>query len=59
MGMNETSEFLGIKKPTLYNWIVQRKIPFIKVGRLTKFKSSELEAWLEKRTKDESENIEF
>ncbi len=55
MGMNEASEFLGIKKPTLYNWIVQRKIPFIKVGRLTKFKRSELETWLKRRTQDEEE----
>lgn len=55
MGMNEASEFLGIKKPTLYEWVVQRKIPFIKVGRLTKFKRSDLEAWLDKRTKEEED----
>ena len=53
--MNEASEFLGVKKSTLYNWIVQRKIPFIKVGRLTKFKRSDLEAWLVKRTKEEED----
>ena len=55
IGMNEASEFLGIKKPTLYEWVVQRKIPFIKVGRLTKFKRSDLELWLDKRTKEEED----
>ena len=53
MGTKETSEFLGIKKQTLYEWITQRKIPFIKVGRLTKFRKTDLESWLDKRAKEE------
>ena len=38
--------FLGIKKSTLYEWIVQKKVPHYKVGRLVKFKRDDLEAWL-------------
>jgi len=57
MGTKEASEFLGIKKQTLYEWVVQRKIPFIKVGRLTKFRKVDLEAWLDKRTKEEEDLI--
>jgi len=51
----EASEFLGISKNTLYEWIVQKKIPYLKVGRLVKFKKEELEAWLKKRTQEEKE----
>ena len=51
----ETSEFLGIKKNTLYEWIVQKKIPYLKVGRLVKFRKTDLETWLEKRTQEEKE----
>jgi excisionase family DNA binding protein len=57
IGTKEASEFLGIKKQTLYEWVVQRKLPFIKVGRLTKFRKVDLEAWLDKRTKEEKDLI--
>ena len=57
MGTKEASEFLGIKKQTLYEWVVQMKIPFIKVGRLTKFRRSDLEAWLKKRTREEEDHF--
>ena len=57
IGKKEGSEILGIKKQTLYEWVVQRKIPFIKVGRLTKFRRSDLEAWLKKRTSEEEDHF--
>ena len=53
MDTNEASEFLGISKNTLYEWVVQNKVPYIKVGRLVKFRKSDLEEWLKKRTRDE------
>jgi excisionase family DNA binding protein len=53
MDTNEASEFLGISKNTLYEWIVQKKVPHVKVGRLVKFKKDDLEEWLRKRTQEE------
>ena len=53
MDTKEASEFLGISKNTLYEWVVQNKVPYIKVGRLVKFKKGDLEDWLKKRTRDE------
>lgn len=49
----EASELLGIKKNTLYEWVIQRRIPFVKVGRLTKFRRDSLEEWLKKRSQKE------
>lgn len=49
----EVSELLGISRSTLYEWIIQKKIPCIKVGRLVKFKKSDLEEWIRKRTQNE------
>lgn len=49
----ETSAFLGISKNTLYEWVLQNKVPHIKVGRLVKFRRDDLEEWLKKRTRDE------
>jgi len=53
----EASEFLGISKNTLYEWILQRKIPHIKVGRLVKFRREDLEAWLKRRTQEEEKDF--
>jgi len=33
----EAAEFLGISKNILYEWIIQKKMPHIKIGRLVKF----------------------
>ena len=52
--MNEASEYLGIRKNTLYEWVVQKKIPHVKVGRHTKFKREDLERWLTRRTQHEN-----
>lgn len=49
----EAAELLGISRNTLYEWVVQRKVPYVKVGRLTKFRREDLEAWLKKRTQEE------
>jgi len=54
---NEASEYLGIKKNTLYEWIIQKKIPCIKVGRLVKFRREDLEAWLKRRTQEEKKDF--
>ena len=45
----QTSKFLGISRNTLYEWIIQKKVPYIKVGRLVKFRKADLEKWLEKK----------
>ena len=48
--MNEASEYLGISKLTLYGWVSERKLGFIKVGRLVKFKQEHLDRWIEQHT---------
>ena len=53
----EASEFLGISKNTLYEWIIQKKISYIKVGRLVKFRQEDLEDWLKRRTQAEEKDF--
>jgi excisionase family DNA binding protein len=57
INISEASELLGIRKNTLYEWVVQRKIPYIKVGRLVKFRKEDLEAWIAKRLQEEKKDI--
>jgi excisionase family DNA binding protein len=46
----EAAEYLGLSKLTLYEWVSQRKIEYVKVGRLVKFDQRQLERWIEKHT---------
>jgi excisionase family DNA binding protein len=57
LGTKEASELLGISRSTLYEWIIQKKIPHIKVGRLVKFKREDLEDWLKEKTQKESKDF--
>ena len=47
MTVEEVAEFLHVKKSTIYAFVHQGVLPHFKVGRLTRFRKSDLEAWLE------------
>lgn len=48
IGIDEAAEYLGIKTVTLRNWIKKDKsLPAHKIGKLWKFKRSELDAWVQ------------
>ena len=47
IGINESAEYLGVTKETIRNWIKkQNGIPAQKIGKLWKFKRSELDSWV-------------
>jgi excisionase family DNA binding protein len=48
--MGEAAEYLGISKLTLYGWVSARKLRFVKVGRLVKFKQQDLDNWIDQHT---------
>lgn len=48
--MDEASGYLGISKLTLYGWVSARKIRFVKIGRLVKFKQQDLDQWIDRHT---------
>lgn len=53
LGISELSEYLGLAKGTLYIWVCQKKIPYLKIGKLVKFDIQEIEVWLkDKRIKE-------
>ena len=37
MSIDEVSDYIGIKKDTLYCWVSQKRIPYVKMGRRTMF----------------------
>jgi len=46
LDVKEASEYLGLAESTLYSMVSQRRIPFTKTGRLTKFDRVQLDKWI-------------
>lgn len=46
IGINEAADYLGVTKDTIRNWIKKSDMPAHKIGKLWKFKRSELDAWV-------------
>ncbi len=46
IGIEEAANYLGVTKETIRNWIKKTNIPAHKIGKLWKFKASELDAWV-------------
>ena len=44
--LKETQEHLGVGRDTILQWISKRNMPAYKIGKLWKFKLSEVDAWV-------------
>ena len=44
--MKEITEYLGVSRGTVLNWIEKRNMPAAKIGRLWKFKISDVDSWM-------------
>ena len=44
--IKEVADYTGLSPHTLYQMVSQRRIPFVKMGRLTKFDREELDKWI-------------
>ena len=47
MSNEEAAAYLGCTPHTLRVWTSRRRVPFVKVGRLTRFLKADLEAYLQ------------
>ena len=46
IGIEEAAEYMDVTKDTVRNWIKRTDIPAHKIGRLWKFKFSEVDEWV-------------
>ena len=46
MSIDELADYLGLRKQTIYNWLNQKKISGIKIGKVWRFDRREIEDWL-------------
>lgn len=45
--IDDAAQMLAIRPWTLRSWVSQRKIPYVKIGRLVRFDSKELEKFVD------------
>lgn len=45
--IREAAQYLAVSVSTLYGWVWQRRIPFIKIGRALRFDPHDLAAFIE------------
>ncbi|MDF7806194.1 helix-turn-helix domain-containing protein [Pontiellaceae bacterium B12219] len=50
---DEICQHLGVSKDTVYKWIDKHDMPAHRMGRLWKFKVSQVDAWIEAGGADE------
>ena len=50
IAIQEAAEYTGLSPHTLYTMVSQRRIPFVKVGRLVKFDVELLDKWIKQNT---------
>ncbi|MBP3504877.1 MAG: helix-turn-helix domain-containing protein [Lachnospiraceae bacterium] len=46
ISLEDAANYLGVKKETVRSWIKKTDIPAHKIGKLWKFKKSELDNWV-------------
>ena len=48
LSVPEFAEYIGISVNTVYSWVSQKIIPYVKCGRLTKFDKQVIDRLIEK-----------
>lgn len=46
LSVDEIATHMGVNPDTVYKWIERRRLPAHKMGRLWKFKASEVDEWV-------------
>ena len=50
MTARQVSDLLEVKVDTVYDWVHQRLIPYVKLGRLVRFKKIDIFHWVDLHT---------
>jgi excisionase family DNA binding protein len=50
LDIKDVAIYTGLSAHTLYAMVSQRRIPFVKIGRLTKFDQRELDRWIDSQS---------
>ncbi|HHT9134605.1 MAG TPA: helix-turn-helix domain-containing protein [Candidatus Avalokitesvara rifleensis] len=59
IGIKEAAGYLDISVNTLYTWVSQKRIPYVKIGRLVKFDLEALDRFIESNVVEENTDWPF
>lgn len=57
VGVAEVAEHLNVNKDSVYRWIEKMGLPAHRIGRLFRFKISEVDEWVKSGVANEANNI--
>ena len=57
VGVEEVSAHLNVNKDSIYRWIEKKSLPAHRVGRLFRFKLSEVDDWVRMGSVNNTSNI--
>jgi excisionase family DNA binding protein len=57
LSINDASSLTGLTVNTLYVFISQKRIPYVKLGKRVFFKPSELERWVDEHARKEIKKV--
>lgn len=55
VSVDQIAEHLGVTRDSIYRWIYRKNLPAHRVGRLWKFKVSDVDEWVRAGGADEAE----
>jgi excisionase family DNA binding protein len=55
--VHDLARHLGVANDSVYRWIERRKLPAHRIGRLWKFKVSEVDAWVRAGGADSDQRV--
>jgi excisionase family DNA binding protein len=55
--VDDLARHLGVANDSVYRWIERRKLPAHRIGRLWKFKVSEVDAWVRAGGADSDQRV--
>jgi excisionase family DNA binding protein len=55
VSVDELAKHLGVTKDSVYRWIERRGLPARKIGKLWKFKISEVDQWVRTGARERSD----
>ena len=56
VSVDQVASHLGVAKDTVYRWIEAKKLPAQRIGRLWKFKLSDIDTWVRAGVTTDLEN---
>jgi len=57
--VQDAADYLAVSKSTLYGWVWQRRIAFVKVGRALRFAMADLEKFIRANRTEARSSVKF